>query len=245
MLLDAVKKSAAETMSDILTFIKHQKSNTRPNIETSSRCTLRCPQCTRIKLYSPKNTSNYRETKQRIDNGFDLTITDAEKLLKFFDSGLMLCGSISDPIHWPYLLDFLALANNYPNKSIQIHTAANQKNLDWYKHAFSLSHKNIVWRFGLDGMADTSPVYRVGQDSQLLFDAMILGKSMGLTIEWQFIIFKHNQHQIDEAKEFAQKYKINLFFVKSNRSGGGVEVPDEYKPKRNKETIDASKETRI
>ena len=243
MLLGVVKKSVVTTMSNVSEFIKYQKLNIRANIETSARCTLRCPQCTRIKLYSPKNTSDYKETKQRIDNGFDLTINDAEKLLKFFDAGLMLCGSISDPVHWPNLIDFLKLTNNYPNKSIQIHTAATQKSLSWYKHAFSLCHKNIVWRFGLDGLSDTSAVYRVGQNSQLLFDAMVLGKSMGLTIEWQYIIFKHNQHQIEKAKEFAQKHNINLFFVKSNRSGGGVEVPDDFKPKRNKETIDACKET--
>lgn len=224
-------------MTDHLTFIGSQKLSGMPNVETSTRCPLQCPQCTRAKLQSPKDSNKYIEIKTRINNGFDLPLTDAEKLLTFFDQGVMLCGQLSDPVFWPDLFKFLEFSKTYPDKNIRIMTAASQKNIEWYRAAFTLSHKNVTWSFGLDGMEDTSMIYRVGQNSKLLFDAMILGKSLGVKIEWHYIVFEHNVHQLEEATEFAGKHGIMLNLVKSNRTGGNIKVPSEWKPKKNKEII--------
>lgn len=224
-------------MNDYLEFVRSQKSLGMPNIETSTRCPLQCSQCTRAKLQLPKDTGKYKEIRTRIDNGFDLPLADAEKLLRFFDSGVMLCGQLSDPAFWPDLFAFLEFSKTYPNKNIRIMTAASQRNIEWYRKAFDLSHKNVTWAFGIDGMKDTSMLYRVGQNSELLFDAMILGKSLGIKIEWHYIVFEHNIHQLDEAKEYANKNGIMLNLIKSNRSGGNVIVPTDWKPERNKEII--------
>lgn len=238
LLLDAVKKSAEFQMNDHLEFIKTQKS-LKANIETSHRCPLLCLQCTRSKLNFPKDSNKYKEIKSRINAGYDLPIEDARKLLDFFESGLMLCGQLSDPVYWKNFFEFLKLCKEYPDRTIQIHTAASQKDIEWYKKAFELTGKNIIWRFGIDGLKDTSFIYRSGQKSELLFDAMILAAEKGLNVEWQFIIFDYNVHQIEEAKSIANRYSINLQFVKSDRTGGGVKVPNEYKPKRNKEITNA------
>lgn len=237
MLQNAVKKNVEFPMNDHLEFVNSQRLVALPNIETSSKCSLQCSQCTRAKLLTHKESNQYKEIKARINNGFDLPLKDAEKLLRFFEFGVMLCGQLSDPVFWPDLFDFLEFSNMYPNKTIIIMTAAHQKNLEWYKKAFELSHKNVRWTFGLDGMKDTSMIYRVGQNSELLFDAMVLGRSMGITIDWSYIVFEHNIHQLEEAKEFANTHGIMLNLVKSDRTGGTVKVPNEWKPGRNKEII--------
>jgi hypothetical protein len=224
-------------MTDHTEFINAQKTLGLPNVETSTRCSLHCPQCTRAKLQAPKDSNKYKEIKTRINNGFDLPLKDAEKLLRFFDAGVMLCGQLSDPIFWPDLFPFLEFSKTYPNKNIRIMTAASQKNIEWYRKAFELSHTNVTWIFGLDGLKDTSMIYRVGQNSALLFDAMILGKSMGVHIVWSFIVFEHNEHQLDQAKKFAREYNISLQLVKSDRFGGEIKVPINWSPKRNKEII--------
>ena len=224
-------------MNDHLEFIKSQKLLGLPNIETSSKCSLQCPQCTRVKLQAPKDSNLYKEMKTRIDNGFDLPLQDAIKILRFFDIGVMLCGQLSDPVFWPDVFAFLEFSKSYPHKTIIIMTAASQKNIEWYKTAFELSHKNVKWTFGLDGLQDTSMIYRVGQNSELLFNAMILGRSLGATIVWSYIVFEHNIHQLEEAKEFANKHGIILNLVKSDRTGGNIKVPSEWKPDRNKEIV--------
>lgn len=223
-------------MDDYLEFVNSQKS-TMPNVDTSARCPLQCPQCTRSGLLESKDSKRYKETKQRIDRGFDLPLEDAKKLLEFFDMGIMLCGSISDPVYWKYFLDFLKLRKEeHPNKRIRVYTAASQKNLGWYKKAFSMCTSDDVWIFGIDGMT-VSSIYRKGQNSKLMFDAMLLAKSMNISVEWQYLVFKHNVHELEDARKFADKHNIQLNIMKSNRTGGGVEVPDNWKPKRNKEVV--------
>lgn len=225
-------------MIDHNTWIHSQQYLTMPNIETSTRCTLRCPQCARAKLYQSKDSRGYKDTKKRIQKGHDLSLQEAEKLLDFFNQGLMLCGSISDPVVWPNFIDFLKLRKEkYPDRKLRIYTAASQKNIEWYKEAFDLCNYNDVWIFGLDGFEDVSHVYRIGQDSKLMFEAMLLAKSMQIGTDWQFIVFEHNLHQIERAKEFAQQHGINLLLMKSDRTGGGVSVPASWKPARNKEIV--------
>jgi hypothetical protein len=234
-----VKKNAEYTMDslDHAAFIISQKRFKMINIETTNRCPLQCPQCTRFKLQHEKHLSSYKETKERIQRGFDLSVNDAKKMLEFFDQGVMLCGSLSDPVYWPNFFEFLDLSKNYPNKIIQIHTAASQKNIDWYKKAFEKANNNVIWIFGIDGLEDTSSIYRVGQNTKLMFEAMNLGSQMNQNIHWQYIVFTHNVHQIDTARNYAKKHNIKLEFVKSDRTNNIIEVPREWRPKKNKEIV--------
>lgn len=235
--LKHVKNTVEYRMNDLDNFIDCQKKYGSINIETSNRCPLLCPQCTRANLFQPKNSRQYEDITRRIKAGFDLPLSDSEKLLKFSDNEVYLCGQLSDPVYWKYFFDFLLLTQKYKNIKLGIHTAASQKNLEWYREAFKQSHTNVVWRFGIDGFEDTSPIYRKNQNTKLLFEAMLLGKSMGIAIEWHFIVFEHNEHQIDRAKDYAKKHSIDLFFVKSNRKGGGVSIPRFWRPENNKEVI--------
>ena len=43
----------------------------------------------------------------------------------------------------------------------------NLNNID--RHIFK---KGVFWKFGIDGMPDTSPLYRTNQDSEFLFNAL-------------------------------------------------------------------------
>jgi hypothetical protein len=86
-------------------------------------------------------------------------------------------------------------------------------------------------------MPGTSGIYRIGQDSQLILDAMILARLMNIDVDWQYLVFTHNVHQIDDARKIAKENGINLLLMKSDRTGGGVEVPAEWKPKKNKEIV--------
>jgi hypothetical protein len=165
-------------------------------------------------------------------------------LFEFFTAGMMLCGSLSDPVWWKSILPFLGMSVEYPQCKIQVHTAASQRDLGWYEQAFKLCSPNVSWHFGIDGMHDTSSIYRVGQNTSLLFSAMLLAHSMNLTVKWRYIVFTHNVHQLDEAKSFAALHNIDLILIKSDRSGGGVSVPIEWRPLHNKELVDENQRRR-
>lgn len=196
------------------------------NLDISNKCTLECFACSR-------QTNRFAGKKVP---GKDTTVEQFEKISRYFNI-ITLCGQISDPIFNPKLFDFIDIARKY-KKILTLHTSATSKNkkIDWYKKAFELGKNHVYWKFGIDGLSDTSPIYRVNQDADFLFDMMILGKKMNCHIQWQYIIFKFNQHQTEEAKKIAQKYKISLQFKKSSRfTGMEFALPDEknYVKKQN------------
>ena len=71
----------------------------------------------------------------------------------------------------------------------------------------------------LDGVTqEVYQKYRLGGDIELVFDninKIITAKnSSGLetpVIEWQFLVFKHNEHEIPYAKELAERLRVDQF----------------------------------
>ena len=145
--------------------------------------------------------------------GHDLSILDFKKIAKFF-SRILFCGQISDPIMHPKFHDFLEIMNTeeYHVPFITVATSASHRPILWYKKAFELNPR-AMWRFGVDGLPKESCLYRINQDGEKLFEVMKMGVSMGIRIEWQYIIFKYNENHIEEAKKMA--LDNNILFMNS------------------------------
>ena len=180
----------------------------RVNLDISNKCTLECIACSR---------QTNRFAGKPIP-GYDTSISQWTKMCKHFEH-LCLCGQISDPIFNPNLSKFVEIAKEHEIKYLSIHTAATAKNkkFDWYKKINEIYPERTFWKFGLDGFADVSHIYRTNQDSEFLFNTMVELKEMGANVEWQFIIFSFNEHQIEDAKKFCKEKKIKLLFKKSSR----------------------------
>ena len=180
----------------------------RVNLDISNKCTLECIACS-------------RQTNRFVGNpipGYDTSISQWTKLCKHFKH-LCLCGQISDPIFNPNLYKFVEIAKEHKVTYLSIHTAATAKhrNFEWYKKLNEIYPEVIHWKIGLDGFPDVSHIYRTNQDSEFLFDTMVKLKELGANVEWQYIIFSFNEHQIEDAKKFCKDKKIKLLFKKSSR----------------------------
>tara|TARA_R110000796_G_scaffold17285_1_gene53393 strand:+ start:280 stop:747 length:468 start_codon:yes stop_codon:yes gene_type:complete len=145
-----------------------------------------------------------------------------KKIIKHFDQ-IEFCGQISDPIFHPQFIEFLKLTTN---KRVFVHTAASHKSMDWYMDAFT-ANKNAKWEFGIDGLPQDSHKYRINQNGEYLFKVMKAGVELGNDIRWQYIIFKYNEHDIDQAIDLAQRHKIPIHINKSSRWS---DFDDPYKP---------------
>jgi len=199
-------------------YVKYQAFYANANIDLTYRCPLACPLCMRVYLHS-KNPETKAEMKAKISTSFDIPLDDFRKLCNFFKHSISLCGQLSDPVYHTQFYEILKICSNeYPYTKFKIHTAANQKNIDWYKKAFELTGNNIQWVFGLDGLPEVSHLYRKNQNSQLIYDAMMLGREMGVNIRWQMIIFDFNEHQIDIVKYICKIKGIEPWFYASNRT---------------------------
>ena len=178
------------------------------NIDATYRCPLQCPLCMR----------NRDGGKEKIKQSSDISLESFKKLCKYFHK-MHICGQISDGIYHPKFLEMLKWHHdNYQDKPLTIMTNGSGKKLDWWKKAYEYSHKNVSWHFGLDGLdQETANKYRVNTNFESVFNAMKLGIELNKHIIWKFIVFKHNEHQIEDAKAFALENKIEFHLIKSGR----------------------------
>ena len=216
-------------MSDHSEYIQAQCMQGTVNCDTSSLCVLQCANCSRT--FNPNDsTEQKRKRLDRIRIGRPMPIEDFNKIIHFFDN-ILFCGQISDPVRHPKFKQFLDIMAQNPDKKLAISTAAHQKNIEWYEDAFNRHGDNVTWTFGLDGLPNTSFLYRIKQNSQLIYDAMLLGAKLGKNVRWQFIVFDYNEHQIEEAKKIAKEHGITFLLIVSNRSQNGFPSPQKYKEK--------------
>ena len=187
------------------------------NLDISPRCTLMCPRCRR---------QEYIDAGIPIP-GHDLSITDFKKIAKHFNR-ILFCGQISDPIIHPKFHDFLEIMNlpEYYVDFVTVATAASHRPMSWYKKAFELNPE-AVWRFGIDGLPEESCLYRINQDGEKLFEVMKMGVSMGIKVEWQYIVFNYNENHVEQAKKMALDNHILFLIMYSSRWSG---EDDPYQP---------------
>jgi len=162
-----------------------------PNIDSSHRCILRCPQCLRQK----------KEGGPRIKRAYDLEPQDFQKIIDYFQHCVTFCGQISDPIYNPHFLTFLKMLDG-TGRGVRIATYGMNEN---------------AWYFGVDGIDKKSELYRIGSNFDNVWETMRLGKSMGVAIVWQYIVFGYNEHEIEIAKQMAEDEGFTLLLVKTNR----------------------------
>lgn len=178
------------------------------HLELSTRCTLQCTKCPRTR---------------GLENGFkfnitDMSLDDAKSIIEKTDNKMItLCGTLGDPIFHPNLIEIVKHIE-LQGKFFLISTAAIGKSLNWWKKFYNSYNSNIsMIRFGLDGLEDTAHLYRVGTDYNKIFSAMQLGVKLGKRIQWQFIPFKFNEHQVHIVEQLCKENGIEFYMLKSNR----------------------------
>jgi MoaA/NifB/PqqE/SkfB family radical SAM enzyme len=186
------------------------------NLDSTHRCALECPKCMRQLHYR-----NHGETVP----GQDLSDKDFEKILQHMKH-IDFEGTYSDPVHHPRFIHFLKRIYE-TGKYAEIHNASSTKSLDWYIKAWK-ANPNAQWVFSIDGLPKDSHKYRINQDGVKLFN--IMKKSVEYLNHkptWQYIIFKYNENDIDEAISLAKSINVNFYTVKSSR---WTDEEDPYMP---------------
>lgn len=175
------------------------------NIEASAACLLKCNKCGR------QTDPTFPERKKLFET---LQFSEFKKLAAYFDD-LSFCGGYSDPVMSNYIIEYLEYAHSI-NKRTIIHTAVSHRPMEWYEETFKRG-PSTRWIFGIDGLPKDSHKYRVGQDGEKLFEVAKLAASMGIDTHWQYIIFKYNENDIEQAAKMAEDAGIVFTVVKSTR----------------------------
>ena len=190
------------------------------HIELSNFCNAACAMCGRHNI---SDKPPY-EMKIRKDVDTDqLTLTNIKKIFdkKFFDTfelgHINMCGNRGDPITTKHLLEICEfLLEVSPNTVVGMATNGGLRSPAYWSKlgaVFKRMAKGSVVTWGIDGLDDTNHIYRqrvnyskVMNNAQAFIDA-------GGESRWQFLIFKHNAHQVDEAYDLSIKMGFTKFIT--------------------------------
>jgi len=180
------------------------------DIEPTSYCNLHCPQCDRFDRQGFEN--RYMESRHldfdRIKKNLDLDkLTGLEEVI--------LSGDHGDPAMHPDIESFIEFFQDI--KKVRLVTNGSLRSEKWFR---SLTRfKNLTVTFSVDGLSDTLETYRINADfDKIMNNAQAFIKAGGTAI-WKFIIFRHNQHQVEQARDLAHKMGFKEFWDEvSNRN---------------------------
>ena len=182
-------------------------------IEITTYCNAACPQCPRningqgINPYMPLT----HLSRNTIDQAF--TAEHCQQLRQIF-----FCGSYGDPIMHPEFLDILRdFRRKNPTLWLYIHTNGGVHDTEYWSEIAKIMAGHGQIDFGIDGLEDTLHLYRKNVKYSKVIQNAQAFISAGGRAQWNFIVFQHNQHQVEQVKKLAQE--MNFFNVLIRKTG--------------------------
>ena len=181
------------------------------HIETTNRCTLKCPACPRTVW---QNLLGQPIQKADLDLDDFKKFLECESMEKI--DTFVLCGDYGDTIYYPHLFKMIKM---FREKAIHIHTNGSYKSKEWWTELNELLTEKDVVIFGIDGLGEENKKYRVNADWKSIEIAIDVLSKGPAKLKCQTLIFEFNQEKLDEIKEWAEAKGMEWFSMKTSRFG--------------------------
>ncbi len=197
----------------------------RVHFELSSRCNAKCPNCPR-NVEGGYTVPTLLETAITLEQFKKILPPNFIKQLHLF----IFCGNYGDPI---FCTDLPAIAEYVyeHNKDcrINMHTNGGARNTSWWSK-LAEANPNLECTFSVDGLRDTNHIYRRGVVwEKVMSNAESFINNGGKAI-WEYLLFQHNQHQVNDAKDLAVRMGFKRYITK--RAFGFEFYDNHYKSMR-------------
>jgi len=180
------------------------------HLEITEKCQATCPMCD-------------RNINGGVDNPnigtHELTLEDVKRIMprKFVRQldRVYLCGNFGDPIVAKDTLEvFKYLRSCKRELTLGMNTNAGAQKPDWWRElAETLGNWSYV-KFSFDGLGDTNHLYRQGVNWDIAWNNALAFIEAGGKAEWDYLIFEHNEHQVEEARALSEKVGFRKFLPK-------------------------------
>jgi sulfatase maturation enzyme AslB (radical SAM superfamily) len=92
---------------------------------------------------------------------------------------------------------------------------ASARDVKWWMNLGNIvAGEHDYVKFSIDGLADTNHLYRRNTNFAKIIENAKSFIDAGGKAHWDFIVFRHNEHQIEEARQLAQAMGFARFAVK-------------------------------
>lgn len=171
-------------------------------LEITTHCNAACPQCPRNIQGSSRNpfmplVHLSRDTINQAFSG-----NHCKTLRQIF-----FCGSYGDPIMHPNFLDILRdFRSKNPVLWLYIHTNGGIHDEPYWEEIATIMNGYGQIDFGFDGLEDTLHLYRRNvKYATAMRNARAFIRAGGRA-QWNYIVFRHNEHQVEQARELSKEY---------------------------------------
>jgi MoaA/NifB/PqqE/SkfB family radical SAM enzyme len=179
-------------------------------MEITNKCTLACPACDR--------TGNAWVKKNLTELPLDLVqrLFPVSERERFAGIKINLCGAFGDCIYHSRFHDIVRHLKE-AGFALHVETNGSYRSPEWWEKTCDLLREEDEITFSVDGLQDTNHIYRINSRWEDIYAAMKVCAPR-VRVHWKFIVFRHNEHQLEEAKRLAKELGVQeITFKKSAR----------------------------
>ena len=161
------------------------------HVEASTYCNSRCPLC-------PRNSYGYNV--KGVYPEIHLQVGKFKEALKKIPGYefVYFNGHLGDPMMNPNIVELTEQTNCLT--SVTTNGSIGTKD-SWIK----LAKNNIRVNFSIDGLEDTNHLYRQDVNWNKIMERVRWFIDAGGHATWKWITFRHNKHQVEQAKELSKQ----------------------------------------
>ena len=179
-------------------------------IELTTECGAGCPQCPR-NVHGGKTVDDLPICELSLDEIKKIFPTELVKRLRL----VFFCGTYGDPIWARDVLPVIKwLREVNPKLEIGLNTNGSARTEKWWGEMANVLGDNGYVVFSIDGDEETNHIYRRYTDyNKIIRNAKAFIKSGGEAI-WEFLVFRHNEHQVEDIEKFSKELGFKRFTSK-------------------------------
>lgn len=182
------------------------------HLEITSRCQAACPMCAR-NYHGGLPNPNLVEGDWTLDDFKKIISPEVLKQIQYF----YFCGNYGDPMVNNDLIEMCRYSKSIaPHVTIKIHTNGGARKPVWWSELASVLDNNDRVIFAIDGLEDTHHLYRVNTTYNRVIENATAFINAGGKADWAMLVFKHNEHQVEEARQRAQSLGFANFSMKAS-----------------------------
>ena len=177
------------------------------HIEPTQQCNAACPQCDR-NINGGKDNPYLRGSLLSWTDYMEMFPQDFVAQL----DTMYMCGNYGDPATSHYIVNGYQYFRNVNSKMwLGMNTNGGARPEYFWE---DLADCGVVITFSIDGLEDTNHLYRQKVKWQNVMTNAQAFIDRGGRARWEFIVFKHNEHQIEEAELRAKNMGFEQFRTK-------------------------------
>lgn len=178
------------------------------HLELTTRCNALCPMCRRTAFGGVAPGLAMRDLSSSEIKA--IFAPDFVRQLRQID----LCGVHGDPVAARSFNQALAWFRQVnPGLAIEVYTNGALRPARWWAD-LARGSPMLKVVFAIDGLGDTHEIYRRGASFDKVAENARAFIDAGGRAQWDFLVFRHNEHQVDEARRRAREWGFTAFVPK-------------------------------